>query len=81
MQSIPVALCFSLFYAGTKLSQQFSLSPVLTQLKAMLDGLYTLVDDTPPVQQSLRYGNPAFRTWYASMTEQAPDMVQQVRSI
>jgi serine/threonine-protein phosphatase 2A activator len=64
--------------AGSKLSQQYSLSPVLTQLQSMLDHLYRLVDDTPPVQQSLRYGNPAFRTWYATMTDMAPGMLQQV---
>jgi hypothetical protein len=66
--------------AGSKLSQQYTLSPVLTQLQSMLDQLYRLVDDTPPVQQSLRYGNPAFRTWYATMTEMTPGMLQQVRS-
>jgi hypothetical protein len=67
-------------FAGTKLSQQFSLSPVLTQLKGMLDELYRLVDETPAVQQSLRYGNPAFRTWFSSTTEKAPAMMQQVGS-
>lgn len=71
--------CLLLPAAGTKLGQQFSLLPVLQQLKSMLDDLYRLVDSTPPVQQSLRYGNPAFRTWFAAMTEQAPGMMQQVR--
>lgn len=51
---------------------------MLTQLKSMLDELYRLVDETPAVQQSLRYGNPAFRTWFGSMTEKAPGMMQQV---
>lgn len=44
----------------------------------MLDVLYRQVDATPPVQQSLRYGNPAFRTWYSHMSEQAPGMMEQV---
>lgn len=63
---------------GTKLSQSFSLSPVLSSLKASLDSLYSLVDATPPVQQSLRYGNPAFRTWFNSMSTQATDMMTQL---
>lgn len=63
---------------GTKLGQQVALSPVLQQLKSMLDDLYRLVDSTPAVQQSLRYGNPAFRTWFGAMSEQAPGMMQQL---
>jgi len=51
---------------------------VLSSLKASLDSLYSLVDATPPVQQSLRYGNPAFRTWFNSMSTQATDMMTQV---
>jgi serine/threonine-protein phosphatase 2A activator len=44
----------------------------------MLDSLYCLVDATPAVQQSLRYGNPAYRSWFAAMSEQAPAMLQEV---
>jgi len=65
--------------AGTKLSQHFELSPTLAQLKSMLDQLWRLVDANPPVQQSLRYGNPAFRTWFAAMSELIPSMLSQVR--
>eukprot|EP00775_Hariotina_reticulata_P003379 gene3379-3654_t len=62
---------------GTKLSQQYELSPTLATLKSMLDQLWQLVDGHPPVQQSLRYGNPAFRTWFAAMSELLPSMLSQ----
>ncbi|KAF6265505.1 PTPA-domain-containing protein [Scenedesmus sp. NREL 46B-D3] len=61
--------------AGTKLSQPFELSPCLALLKGLLDDLWGLVDATPPVQQSLRYGNPAFRTWFAGMMDRTPQWV------
>ncbi|KAF8066303.1 hypothetical protein HT031_002626 [Scenedesmus sp. PABB004] len=61
--------------AGTKLTQAFELPRPLAALKGMLDELWGLVDATPPVAQSLRYGNPAFRTWHAAMAEAAPGMM------
>jgi Phosphotyrosyl phosphate activator (PTPA) protein len=36
----------------------------------VLDTLSAWVDSIPPVTQSLRYGNPAFRTWWAQPLSQ-----------
>ncbi|WIA43238.1 hypothetical protein OEZ86_009744 [Tetradesmus obliquus] len=41
----------------------------------MLADLWALVDAAPLVQQSLRYGNPAFRTWFAAMMDRTPQWV------
>lgn len=41
----------------------------------MLDTLSGWVDQIPPVTQSLRYGNPAFRTWHAKVASQAQQLV------
>ena len=35
----------------------------------MLEELYNWVADIPPVQQPMRFGNTAFRTWHARLTE------------
>ncbi len=51
---------------GRKLSQlSAEPSPAVQQLVALLSTLSAWVADIPPVEQSLRYGNPAFRTWHA----------------
>jgi hypothetical protein len=63
---------------GTKVSAPCPLSPPLAALAAALDALRALVDETPPTEQSLRYGNPAYRTWFAKMAAAAPRLIQQV---
>lgn len=37
----------------------------------MLDTLIRFVDEIPPAEQAARYGNLAYRTWHARMTENA----------
>lgn len=51
---------------------------VLWFRKQVLDTLSAWVDQIPPVTQSLRYGNPAFRTWHAKAAAQAPDLMCSV---
>lgn len=36
---------------------------------ALLDTLDRWIDETPPVDQPSRFGNKAFRTWYAKLDE------------
>ena len=64
--------------AGSAPAGLLQLSPPLAALVQMLDDLWQLVDETPPVSQSLRYGNPAYRTWSAAMCEHAPGWLAQV---
>lgn len=44
----------------------------------MLATLSTWVDQIPPVTQSLRYGNPAFRTWHAKVAGRAQELMRSV---
>ncbi|KAG2497114.1 hypothetical protein HYH03_004705 [Edaphochlamys debaryana] len=53
-------------------------SPAVRATCDMLTKLGTMVDEVPPEQQSLRYGNPAFRTWHARLTERAPALLEAV---
>lgn len=46
-------------------------SEAVRALVAALDVLCGWVDDIPPAAQSLRYGNPAFRTWFARLEQNA----------
>lgn len=44
------------------------------KLVGMLDTLWRWVDETPDAAHTLRYGNPAYRTWFAKMAEAAPQV-------
>ncbi|KAL6760840.1 PTPA-domain-containing protein [Haematococcus lacustris] len=50
-------------------------SEAVQRLAALLTTLGSWVDDIPPLQQSLRYGNPAFRLWHSRLVEQAPALL------
>lgn len=52
--------------------------PVLQRLVDMLNELHSWVDDVPPAQQPMRFGNTAFRTWHARLTERSEELVQRV---
>jgi serine/threonine-protein phosphatase 2A activator len=53
-------------------------SEELKKLLSALDALSTLVDEVPPQEHTLRYGNPAFRQWHARMCERSEDLVQNI---
>jgi serine/threonine-protein phosphatase 2A activator len=60
---------------GKKLSDP---CPVSAVVQGLLDALSTLsawVDQIPPAQQPLRYGNPAYRVWYAKVLQEASAMM------
>ncbi len=61
---------------GTNAQTESSISAPVAALRAALDSLWRLVDETPPVQQALRYGNPAYRTWHSRMEAAAPALLQ-----
>ena len=51
-----------------------SATQVSAAVQRLLDVLGTLglwVDETPAAAHALRYGNPAFRTWFARMAQHA----------
>jgi serine/threonine-protein phosphatase 2A activator len=65
--------------SGKKLSQLCqNPSPVVQRMGAMLSELQGWVAEMPPVQQSLRYGNPAYRTWHARLVQRAEELLRGV---
>lgn len=53
---------------GRKVSDECEVSPPVQGLLHILRQLSEWVDEIPPVSQSLRYGNPAFRYCQASFS-------------
>lgn len=49
-------------------------SEAVGKLVGVLDTLWRWVDETPPAAHTLRYGNPAYRTWCAKMAEATPQV-------
>ncbi|KAI3433441.1 hypothetical protein D9Q98_003255 [Chlorella vulgaris] len=63
---------------GKQLSDRCEESEAVGKLLALLDTLGRWVDEIPPAAHSLRYGNPAYRTWSARLAEQAPQLAASV---
>ena len=53
-------------------------SPHVSATLDMLARLKVLVDETPPVEQPMRFGNRAFKTWHASMVEVVTEYMPRI---
>jgi len=63
---------------GVRNSNPCHVSPAVRALVEVLDTLSRWVDEVPPTKQSLRYGNPAYKTWFARLAENAEELVRGV---
>ncbi|KAL4421972.1 hypothetical protein ABPG77_010995 [Micractinium sp. CCAP 211/92] len=63
---------------GRQLSDPCHESEVVRKLLALLDTLWRWVEETPSAAHTLRYGNPAYRAWFARMAAAAPQLVAEV---
>lgn len=61
---------------GKKLSVKLEPSPIADNLVAVFDKLNKLVDETPPLDQPQRFGNKAYRDWFAKMQESSMDLLK-----
>ncbi|XP_015951690.2 uncharacterized protein LOC107476402, partial [Arachis duranensis] len=60
---------------GHKISDPCPESHTLTAIVSILETLTQWVDEIPPVQQSARYGNIAYRTWHQKMSDSAESLM------
>ncbi|NXD24732.1 PTPA phosphatase, partial [Spelaeornis formosus] len=63
---------------GKKLTCEYKVSEPIEKLVALLNTLDRWIDETPPVDQPSRFGNKAFRTWYAKLDQEAEKLVSAV---
>ncbi|OWK10413.1 hypothetical protein Celaphus_00005159 [Cervus elaphus hippelaphus] len=63
---------------GKKLSFEYKVSEAIEKLVALLNTLDRWIDETPPVDQPSRFGNKAYRTWYAKLDQEAENLVATV---
>lgn len=62
---------------GKSLHAECPRTEVTEGLINLLEKLDTWITETPPIQQPQRFGNKAFRTWYAKLKENALDLLQE----
>ena len=62
----------------TPISAEVPVSPAVDALVTAVDSLEELLEQTPPAQHAMRYGNPAYRCphclWCRAQPLQGPDM-------
>ncbi|CAK0782979.1 hypothetical protein CVIRNUC_006174 [Coccomyxa viridis] len=63
---------------GRSNGEACTMSPPVEALVTALQQMSAWVDDIPPQQQSLRYGNPAYRVWFAKVAEAGEGLIRSV---
>jgi hypothetical protein len=58
--------------AGPSCPNHDSDAQAVEKVVAMLDDFHGWVSEIPPLQQPMRFGNKAFRTWHTRLVERAP---------
>jgi hypothetical protein len=67
-----VKLCAEAIVDVPNKSEVLEVSPIVTKFVDFMEELYLLVDEIPPIQQPMRFGNKAFRTWHQRLLEKIP---------
>ncbi|XP_061732760.1 serine/threonine-protein phosphatase 2A activator [Nerophis ophidion] len=60
---------------GKKLTCEYKVSETVEKLIDLLGTLDRWINETPPVDQPSRFGNKAFRSWFAKLEQEAEDLV------
>ncbi|XP_076868050.1 serine/threonine-protein phosphatase 2A activator isoform X2 [Brachyhypopomus gauderio] len=63
---------------GKKLTCEYPCSETVNKLLLLLGTLDRWIDETPPMDQPSRFGNKAYRTWYAKLDQEADTLVSAV---
>ncbi|EDQ86635.1 uncharacterized protein MONBRDRAFT_33707 [Monosiga brevicollis MX1] len=53
-------------------------SEAVQRIVQAIERLNALIDETPPAEQRARFGNPAFKDWFAKMKELVPELVDSI---
>ncbi|CAG5131303.1 unnamed protein product [Candidula unifasciata] len=60
-----------------KIRDQYPVSSQVEKLHGLLEVLDKWVDEIPPIDQPQRFGNKAFRTWFARLKEKGPGLLEE----
>lgn len=62
----------------SKISDECDAPHVLVEFKILMNRLYELVSEIPPIKQPMRFGNKAFRDWHTRMLVEAEIFLNNV---
>eukprot|EP00002_Diphylleia_rotans_P007321 TRINITY_DN1683_c0_g8_i5.p1 TRINITY_DN1683_c0_g8~~TRINITY_DN1683_c0_g8_i5.p1 ORF type:complete len:216 (+),score=40.65 TRINITY_DN1683_c0_g8_i5:56-703(+) len=63
---------------GKKISQASITNPLVFKVLEMLETLDKWVDETPPIEQPMRFGNKAFRIWLERVHENSEQLMRSI---
>ncbi|TDH65035.1 uncharacterized protein CCR75_006832 [Bremia lactucae] len=63
---------------GKKISSDYEYSPNVQKSVELLDEINSWIDEIPPIQQPMRFGNKAFRTFFDRVAEKTPAMQENM---
>uniref|UniRef100_A0A1A8GU57 Serine/threonine-protein phosphatase 2A activator n=2 Tax=Nothobranchius korthausae TaxID=1143690 RepID=A0A1A8GU57_9TELE len=63
---------------GKKMTCEYEVSETVDRLLELLGTLDRWINETPPVDQPSRFGNKAYRTWFAKLEQEAETLVSAV---
>jgi len=66
---------------GRPLRGEVPMTPICTKAVAMLGQMEGWVDEIPPEQQAMRFGNRAFKDWHARMLAELPAMLAELLAL
>lgn len=61
-------------------SPKIPLSPNVSRIKVMIESLQSLMETAPPETGPRRFGNAAFRTWFAAVQHGVPKLLKEALS-
>eukprot|EP00962_Isochrysis_galbana_P037360 scaffold13021_cov127-Isochrysis_galbana.AAC.9 len=63
---------------GRRLTQECEARPIISTIVAELEAMSEWIDRIPPLQQAMRYGNKAFKTWHERLVERSHKMMSDI---
>lgn len=64
--------------ANKKISDDVTLSPVVLRILDVLTRMGEWVEEIPPIQQPMRYGNKAFKDWFCRLQDEAEGLMLEI---
>jgi serine/threonine-protein phosphatase 2A activator len=63
---------------GRRATQECEERPIISTIVAEFEAMRGWIDQIPPLQQSMRYGNKAFKTWHERLVERSHQMMLEL---
>ncbi|CAM9611375.1 unnamed protein product [Chrysoparadoxa australica] len=73
-----VLLCNQAVMGKTVNESEYKVSEAVKKISAMMGTMESWIDEYPPIQQPMRFGNKAFRSWHGRFVEEAPAMMRDL---